>query len=454
MLARVDDPVAQREGGADPAGAAQRGQAAPAQPQAEDVGEALAGVQPQVQPDPQVAGAVAGQVAGGQERPRGERRHDEHDGQGDGVLDHHRGSPFRAARTALRRAVRAAPVFRSSWGARSALIPATRCSGMEARGPCRSVTRSRNRAVLVAFPGCGAGAGRSAGARRPGATGHSCEHPGAEPGQGGGGGQGQAQQPQDQAAEDGQRGGRVGGQGGAEVVVAGEGPGADDADEGVAGQGVGDGGQGPDGQVPPAGFGRDGVHEHAGGDRGQVQRPGAERAAAVQGQRDAEAGEDQGGGVGDRGFQGGDGGEVAGGFGHPVLGGEAHRGGGRGQDAQAGGGVAQPQARPVRGGPEAGGVPVPGVVARAVRSGRGGRRVPGRGRRSFGGARRPAPVVASRARGPGTMAGQRRRHSAGWRDLRDERISVSCSEDAPEGQDAVTTRQDGGWICQDVPARV
>ena len=81
VLARVEDPVAQREGGADPGRAAQRGQAAPAQPQAEDVGEALAGVQPQVQPDPQVAGAVAGQVAGGQERPRGERRHDEHDGQ-------------------------------------------------------------------------------------------------------------------------------------------------------------------------------------------------------------------------------------------------------------------------------------------------------------------------------------------------------------------------------------
>ena len=74
-------PVAQREGGADPGGAAQGGEAAPAQPQAEEVGEALAGVQPQVQPDPQVAGAVAGQVAGGQERPRGERRHDEHDGQ-------------------------------------------------------------------------------------------------------------------------------------------------------------------------------------------------------------------------------------------------------------------------------------------------------------------------------------------------------------------------------------
>jgi hypothetical protein len=44
------------------------------------VGEAFAGVEPQVQADPQVAGAVAGQVPGGQERPGGERGHDEHDG--------------------------------------------------------------------------------------------------------------------------------------------------------------------------------------------------------------------------------------------------------------------------------------------------------------------------------------------------------------------------------------
>ena len=37
--------------------------------------------------------------------------------------------------------------------------------------------------------------------------------------------------------------GRVGGQGGAEVLAEGKGPGADDADQGVAGQGVGDGGR-------------------------------------------------------------------------------------------------------------------------------------------------------------------------------------------------------------------
>ena len=70
VLAGFGDPVPQREGRADPAGAAQGGQAAPAQPQADEVGEALAGVQPQVQADAQVPGAVAGQVAGGQERPR------------------------------------------------------------------------------------------------------------------------------------------------------------------------------------------------------------------------------------------------------------------------------------------------------------------------------------------------------------------------------------------------
>jgi hypothetical protein len=50
-------------------------------------------------------------------------------------------------------------------GARSTLSPATAWSGMEARDPCRSVARSRNRAVLVVFLGCGAGAGRGAGAR-------------------------------------------------------------------------------------------------------------------------------------------------------------------------------------------------------------------------------------------------------------------------------------------------
>ena len=64
VLTGVEDPVAQRDGGTDPGRAAQGGEAAPAQPQAEEVGEALAGVQPQVEADPQVAGAVAGQVPG------------------------------------------------------------------------------------------------------------------------------------------------------------------------------------------------------------------------------------------------------------------------------------------------------------------------------------------------------------------------------------------------------
>ena len=122
VLAGVGDPVPQRQRGADPAGAAQGGQAAPAQPQAEDVGEAFAGVQPQVQPDAQVPGAVAGQVAGGQERPRERGGEQDHHEQGDGVLGDHEGSPLRADRTALRRAARAAPVFRSAAGARAALI--------------------------------------------------------------------------------------------------------------------------------------------------------------------------------------------------------------------------------------------------------------------------------------------------------------------------------------------
>ena len=135
VLAGVQEAVAQREGGADPARAAQGGQAAPAQPQAEQVGEAFAGVQPEVQADPQVPGAVAGQVPGGQERPRGERGHDEDDGQGDGVLEDHRGSPFRAERTALRRAVRAAP------GCRPAGEPGPRRSGRWRRAGSRTRTR-------------------------------------------------------------------------------------------------------------------------------------------------------------------------------------------------------------------------------------------------------------------------------------------------------------------------
>ena len=109
VLTRVQQAVPPGEGGADLAGAAQDREAGPAQPQAEEVGEALAGVQPQVQPDPQVPGPVAGQVPGGQERPRERRGQDDQDGQGDDVLEHHEGSPLRAARTALRRAARAAP---------------------------------------------------------------------------------------------------------------------------------------------------------------------------------------------------------------------------------------------------------------------------------------------------------------------------------------------------------
>ena len=174
-------------------------------------------------------GAVAGQVPGGQERPPGERGHEEHDGQGDGVPEDHRGSPFFAARTALRKAVRAVPGCRPVSGARRALIPATRSSGIKARDPCRSVTRVRNRPVLVAFPGTvllpgphGRAGRRGGGGAAAGGDRALGQHPGAEPGQGGGRGQGQAQQPQDQAAEDGQRGGRVGGQGGARVLVAGD----------------------------------------------------------------------------------------------------------------------------------------------------------------------------------------------------------------------------------------
>jgi hypothetical protein len=66
VLPGVQEPVPQRQVRADTAGAAQGGQAPPAQVQAEQVGEAFAGLEPQVEPDAQVAGTVAGQVPGGQ----------------------------------------------------------------------------------------------------------------------------------------------------------------------------------------------------------------------------------------------------------------------------------------------------------------------------------------------------------------------------------------------------
>src|SRR5262249_16008056 len=72
------------------------------------------------------------------------------------------------------------------------------------------------------------------------------------------------------------------------------------------------------------------VHDHAGADGGQVERASAEGAAAVQGQGDAQAGEDQRGGVRDGGLEGGDGGGGGGVGGHAGAGGGGGRGGGRG----------------------------------------------------------------------------------------------------------------------------
>ena len=104
--------------------------------------------------------------------------------------------------------------------------------------------------------------GRAMGAvaLRPGATGHSSSDPAAEPGDGGERGEGQAEQPQEQAADDGHGGGLVVGQGLAGVAGAGDGPGADDADEGVGGQGVDGRRHDPDGQVTPARGGGERVH--------------------------------------------------------------------------------------------------------------------------------------------------------------------------------------------------
>ena len=80
MRVRVEEPQPEGKGATDPAGAAQRCEAAPVQPQAEDRGEAFAGVQPQVQPESQGSGAVTRQVPCGQERPGNERGHGEQDG--------------------------------------------------------------------------------------------------------------------------------------------------------------------------------------------------------------------------------------------------------------------------------------------------------------------------------------------------------------------------------------
>jgi hypothetical protein len=193
--------------------------------QAEDVGEALAGVQPQVQADAQVAGAVAGQMAGGQEGPGGERRHDEHDGQGDGELVDHRGFPFWAARTALRRAVRAAPALRLAWGRQVGADPGDAVQRDRGERPMPFGHQSQEPGRLGRLPRV-----RRGGRPGPGGDRAFGQDPGAEAGQGGGGGQGQAEQPEDQAAEEGQQGGRLVSQ----VLAAGQGRGADDADEGVA----------------------------------------------------------------------------------------------------------------------------------------------------------------------------------------------------------------------------
>ena len=200
----------------------------------------------------------------------------EHDGQDDRVLDDHRGSPFWAASTARRSAVRADPAFRPTWGASAAEICATAPSGMAASGPCRSVTRARNRAVFVSprgrspaartAAGLGRGDGRGgrgqAGGAAAGGDRAFLEHPGAEPGQRGRRGQASrsshSSSPPTTAS-------RVTSSSAspAAVSVPGDHPGPDDADQRVAGQRVGDRRHRPDRQVPPARRGRDHVHEHA-----------------------------------------------------------------------------------------------------------------------------------------------------------------------------------------------
>ena len=163
VLARHERPQPQREGRADPPRAAQRGEPAPAQVQADERREALAGVQAEKEADLQRPGPVAGQVTGGQERPPGQPVRDGHQDEDQRVLGHYR-SPFSefcssasfcccwAESTARRSAVRADPVFRPTKGADTAQIRATDDTGMPASGPCSSATSARNRAVFVSPP--------------------------------------------------------------------------------------------------------------------------------------------------------------------------------------------------------------------------------------------------------------------------------------------------------------
>jgi len=131
------------------------------------------------------------------------------------------------------------------------------------------------------LPGCGRlvggegverGGWRRGGCGAAGGDGAFLDDPAAEPGQRAGRGEGQAQQPQQRGAGDGERGGVVSGEVLAGGLHAGQGPGADDADEGVAGQGVDGGGHHPDGGVPPAAPGGHRVHRQGQADAGDVQR--------------------------------------------------------------------------------------------------------------------------------------------------------------------------------------
>ena len=187
------------------------------------MGEALAGVQPQVQPDPQVPGAVAGQVPGGQERPRERRGQDDQDGQGDGVLEHHRGVSVAGGQDGFAQGGAGGAGVQVGRGGQGG---ADRGDAIQRDGGERPVPfgdQGKEPGGLGRLPRDRPRPGPAGPRRRRGGAGGAAaggdraflEDPGAEPGQGRDRRQGQAQQPQDQAAEDGQRGGRVGGQRGA-----------------------------------------------------------------------------------------------------------------------------------------------------------------------------------------------------------------------------------------------
>jgi hypothetical protein len=204
-----------------------------------------------------------------------------------------------------------------------------------------------------------------------------------------------------------------------------------------------------------AGRGRgDDVHEHAGSCRGDVQRPGPDRPPPVQRQGDAETGEDQGGGVGNRGLRPGHDSQTAAGVDHRVLRGEAHRGRRRGQRAKPDGGITEPEGRPVarEHRPDRPACLFASRVCRARR--------PRSVRDKFSPVTAGGTGTAGQLMSPSPLRGRCEQEHQLSRGLHGRFLPKTgcmlCREwqDAAPRQDAVTTRQDQRWTRGDAPAKV